>query len=50
MGEHQRAWLVEYLKSYAEKPVILFVHLTLGDGDGDLLDADRLSSSVPIAR
>jgi 3',5'-cyclic-AMP phosphodiesterase len=42
LGEHQRAWLVEYLKTHTEKPAILFVHHTLGAGDGDLLDADRL--------
>jgi len=42
LGEHQRAWLGGYLKTHAEKPTILFVHHTLGDGDGDLLDAGRL--------
>jgi 3',5'-cyclic AMP phosphodiesterase CpdA len=42
LGEDQRAWLMVYLKTHTEKPVILFVHHTLGDGDGDLLDADRL--------
>jgi 3',5'-cyclic AMP phosphodiesterase CpdA len=41
LGERQRAWLTEYLKTHADKPVILFVHHTLGEGDGDLLDADR---------
>jgi Icc protein len=42
LGEHQRYWLSEYLKSHTEKPAILFVHHTLGESDGDLLDADRL--------
>jgi len=42
LGEHQRTWLIEYLKTHREKPAILFVHHTLGEGDGDLLDADRL--------
>jgi 3',5'-cyclic-AMP phosphodiesterase len=42
LGKAQRTWLAEYLKTYTEKPMILFVHHTLGDGDGDLLDADRL--------
>ena len=42
LGAHQRWWLTEYLKTHTEKPAILFVHHTLGDGDGDLLDADRL--------
>jgi Icc protein len=42
LGEQQRAWLVEYLESHRDKPTILFVHHTLGNGDGDLLDSDRL--------
>ena len=42
LGEHQRAWLIEYLQTHREKPAILFVHHTLGDGDGDLLDSNRL--------
>jgi 3',5'-cyclic AMP phosphodiesterase CpdA len=42
LGEHQRWWLSEYLKTHRDKPIILFVHHTLGDSDGDLLDADRL--------
>jgi len=46
LGEHQRAWLGDYLKTHPEKPVILFVHHTLGDGDGDLLDADRLFAII----
>lgn len=42
LGERQRGWLTEYLGTHAEKPAILFVHHTLGEGDGDLLDAGRL--------
>jgi Icc protein len=42
LGQHQRAWLTEYLKAQSEKPIILFVHHTLGEGDGELLDANRL--------
>lgn len=42
LGERQRAWLIEYLKTHTDKPTILLVHHTLGEGDGDLLDADRL--------
>jgi len=42
LGENQRAWLSEYLEKHRDKPVILFVHHTLGEGDGDLLDAGRL--------
>jgi len=46
LGERQRAWLTEYLKAHPGKPVIIFVHHTLGDGDGDLLDADRLFAII----
>jgi len=42
LGETQRAWLNRYLESSDKKPVFLFVHHTLNDGDSDLLDADRL--------
>ena len=42
LGQHQRAWLTDFLKAHEDKPAVLFVHHTLGDGDGDLLDADRL--------
>ena len=42
LGLRQRAWLAQYLRLHGDKPVVLFVHHTLGDDDGDLLDADRL--------
>ena len=42
LGEQQRSWLTEYLRLNRETPVVLFVHHTLGDSDGDLLDANRL--------
>jgi 3',5'-cyclic-AMP phosphodiesterase len=42
LGEKQRAWLGEYLNTHRDKPAILFVHHTLGEGDGDLLDAGRM--------
>jgi hypothetical protein len=42
LGQRQRAWLTEYLKGHADKPVVLFVHHTLGENDGELLDANRL--------
>lgn len=38
LGKPQRAWLQRYLQTSDDKPVILFFHHTLGDGDGDLLD------------
>ncbi len=42
LGKEQRAWLAKYLPAIADRPVVLFVHHTLGDGDGELADADRL--------
>lgn len=42
LGKAQRAWLDQYLAQADDRPVVLFVHHTLADGDGDLLDADRL--------
>lgn len=42
LGKDQRAWLKEFLATKSDKPVALFVHHTLTDNDGDLLDADRM--------
>ncbi|MBD3275170.1 MAG: hypothetical protein GF372_07660 [Candidatus Marinimicrobia bacterium] len=42
LGKNQRTWLEHHLENSDEKPIVLFVHHTLGDGDGDLLDVDRL--------
>lgn len=42
LGKAQRSWLLEYLERNKDRPVVLFVHHTLGDNDGDLLDADRM--------
>lgn len=42
LGRAQREWLARYLPDSHDRPAVLFVHHTLGDGDGDLLDADRL--------
>jgi 3',5'-cyclic-AMP phosphodiesterase len=42
LGAQQRTWLTDYLKTHEDKPIVLFVHHTLGDGDGDMLDANRL--------
>lgn len=42
LGKAQRGWLVKWLERNSDRPVVVFVHHTLGDGDGDLLDADRL--------
>lgn len=42
LGQSQREWLSSYLAGEDDRPVVLFIHHTLGDGDGDLLDVDRL--------
>ncbi len=51
LGKAQRTWLQDYLRTCDERPTILFVHHTFGDGDGDLLDVLRLFDLVtPIAK
>ena len=42
LGKAQRTWLAEFLKTADDRPIVIFVHHTLGDGDGELLDVDRL--------
>ena len=42
LGKSQRDWLARYLETSDSRPAVLFVHHTLGDGDGDLLDVERL--------
>ena len=46
LGKAQRTWLSGWLPKNTDKPVILFVHHTLDDGDGSLLDAPRLFDIV----
>jgi 3',5'-cyclic AMP phosphodiesterase CpdA len=41
LGQSQRLWLDEFLVRSGNTPTLLFVHHTLGDDDGSLLDADR---------
>lgn len=42
LGKAQRTWMENCLRGPDDRPTILFVHHTFGDGDGDLLDAPRL--------
>jgi 3',5'-cyclic-AMP phosphodiesterase len=42
LGKEQRQWLGEFLATNSDKPVVLFVHHTLEDGDGDLLDVNQM--------
>ncbi|MBN2130375.1 MAG: metallophosphoesterase [Sedimentisphaerales bacterium] len=46
LGQAQRNWLRSYLSTSDDKPILLFFHHTLGEGDGDLLDAPRLFDIV----
>lgn len=46
LGKAQRTWLADYLKSSSDLPTLLFVHHTLSDDDGALLDAPRLFDTV----
>jgi 3',5'-cyclic AMP phosphodiesterase CpdA len=41
LGKAQRAWLATFLQQSSELPTLLFVHHTLDDSDGSLLDAPR---------
>lgn len=42
LGKEQRVWLEQYLPSAGSTPILVFMHHTPGDRDGDLLDTDRL--------
>ncbi len=46
LGKVQREWLGQFLEKSDDRATVLFVHHTLGDGDGDLLDAERLFALV----
>ncbi|MGN6387548.1 MAG: metallophosphoesterase [Verrucomicrobiota bacterium] len=42
LGKNQRDWLATYLQTNSEKPAVIFVHHTLGDGEGECHDAREL--------
>jgi 3',5'-cyclic-AMP phosphodiesterase len=42
LGKAQREWLARCLEESDFRPIVIFVHHTLGDGDGELLDVERL--------
>lgn len=46
LGKAQREWLKNQLPKLSDRPVVLFVHHTLGENDGELLDADKLFALV----
>jgi 3',5'-cyclic AMP phosphodiesterase CpdA len=46
LGRAQRQWLAGFLANSSDLPTLLFVHHTLDDGDGSLLDVPRLFEIV----
>ncbi len=46
LGKAQRKWLKTYLNLNNDKAVVLIVHHTLNDGDGDLQDSDKLFNII----
>lgn len=50
LGKAQRLWLNDYLHKSDDTPTLLVVHHTLADGDGDLLDVDKLYGMIKPQR
>ena len=46
VGKAQREWLAKFLEASDDRPTVLFVHHTLDDNDGALLDVDRLFAII----
>ena len=46
LGRNQRGWLAEFLKTSSDKPTLIVVHHTLDDGDGSLVDFEKLFEIV----
>jgi 3',5'-cyclic AMP phosphodiesterase CpdA len=46
LGKLQRDWLTKVLDERVDKPTLVFVHHTLDDSDGSLLDSDRFLKIV----
>ena len=42
LGKAQRQWLKDFVEGHQDKPILIVVHHTLGDNDGELLDAPFL--------
>jgi 3',5'-cyclic AMP phosphodiesterase CpdA len=42
LGKNQRDWLTRFLSESDDKPTVFFVHHTLGEDDGDLLDTEKM--------
>jgi 3',5'-cyclic AMP phosphodiesterase CpdA len=51
LGKAQRQWLAKYLKQCDDRATLLCFHHSIGDGDGDLLDLERvLDFVIPIRK
>jgi Icc protein len=51
LGKAQRVWLENYLRTCDDRPTLLFFHHSLGDTDGELLDALRLFELIrPVGK
>ena len=46
LGKYTREWLKDYLAESNQIPTLFFIHHTLGDGDGDLLDFEKFYDIV----
>ena len=44
LGKEQRQWLADYLPKQTDRPVVVFVHHSLGNADNELLDAPAMFS------
>lgn len=42
LGKAQRDWLAKYLPTAKDRPIAIFVHHSLENNDGDLVDVDHL--------
>jgi 3',5'-cyclic AMP phosphodiesterase CpdA len=42
LGKAQRDWLAKYLPTVKDRPIAIFVHHSLENNDGDLVDVDHL--------
>jgi 3',5'-cyclic AMP phosphodiesterase CpdA len=49
LGKAQRTWLETHLRDSGDRPLILFLHHTVGDEDDALLDAPRLFNLIKPA-
>jgi 3',5'-cyclic AMP phosphodiesterase CpdA len=46
LGKAQRDWLAKYLPTIKDRPAVIFVHHSLENNDGDLVDVDHLFETL----